>query len=57
MGKRSNKQKCSLCKGEITFLYMPMVQWKITGNLCGLCYEKKLAEYYLPSSGRAKENS
>jgi hypothetical protein len=56
MGKRGNKQKCILCNGEITVLYIPMEQWKISGNLCGRCYVKKLTEYYLPSSEAAKRN-
>jgi hypothetical protein len=56
MGKRSNKLKCSLCNGEITFMYRPMEQWKTSGNLCGRCYDKKLVEYYLPSGVSTEKN-
>jgi len=49
MGKRSNKQKCSLCSGDITFTYKPMEQWKISGTLCGTCYGRKLADHYFSS--------
>ncbi len=57
MGKRGNKHKCILCNGEITILYTPMEQWKISGSLCGRCYGKKLTEYYLSSSEATKRNS
>ena len=53
MGKRGN---CSICNGEIIFLYKPMEQWRISGNLCGVCYGRKLNEYYILSRG-ARENN
>ena len=57
MGKHGNKRKCILCNGEITILYTPMEQWKISGNLCGRCYGKKLTDYYLSSSEVMKRKS
>ncbi len=57
MGNRSDKLKCSLCNGEITFVYKPMEQWKISGNLCGECYDRKLVEYYLPSGISTRSNT
>lgn len=24
-----------------------MEEWNISGNLCGVCYEKKLTEFYI----------
>ena len=53
MGKRN---KCSICDGEIIFIYRPMEQWKISGNLCGHCYGKKLTEYYSLSREATKRN-
>jgi hypothetical protein len=57
MGNRSDKLKCSLCNGEITFMYKPMEQWNISGNLCGDCYDRKLVEYYLPSGISTRRNT
>ncbi len=37
-----------LCGNGITnFRYKAMLQWNISGELCGKCYGKKLTEYYI----------
>ncbi len=40
------KEKCKICKGQITNTFYPMEDWKIEGPLCGDCYSKKIAEHY-----------
>ena len=39
--------KCTLCGNNISFRYKAMPQWNIPGNLCGVCYGKKLTDYYI----------
>jgi hypothetical protein len=39
--------KCVLCGNKLTFKYKPMEEWKITGYICGVCYEKNLTEFYI----------
>jgi len=40
------KEKCVVCNGKIEFQFKPMEEWKMDGTLCGICYSKKLNEYY-----------
>lgn len=49
-----NTVKCIWCKNAVVFRFKPMAQWKLGGDgyLCGDCYEKKLAEYYLTPDRR-----
>ena len=45
--------KCALCGsilGEVT--YQPMLQWNISGLICGQCYDKKLTEHYIAPDRR-----
>jgi len=39
-------EKCSLCNNLLKIKYIPMKEWKISGILCGICYSKKISEYY-----------
>jgi hypothetical protein len=49
-----NLAKCIFCKNIVVFRFKPMPQWNVSeeGYLCGDCYEKKLAEYYLTPDRR-----
>jgi hypothetical protein len=42
-----NDLKCVLCGNELTFKYKSMEEWKISGYICGICYDKKLSEFYI----------
>jgi hypothetical protein len=44
-----NDVKCALCGNTLTFRYKSMEEWNISipGYLCGICYEKKLSEFYI----------
>jgi hypothetical protein len=45
---RIKSLKCVLCENDIiNFRYKAMLQWNISGDLCGKCYGKKLAEHYI----------
>jgi hypothetical protein len=39
--------KCALCGNKLTFRYKSMEEWKISGFICGICYDKKLMEFYI----------
>ena len=46
---RAKSLKCAICGSDIVnFRYKAMLEWDISGNLCGKCYGKKLTEYYIP---------
>lgn len=49
-----NGVKCIWCKNAVVFRFKPMAQWNLAedGYLCGDCYGKKLAEYYLTPDRR-----
>lgn len=42
-----NDLKCVLCGNTLTFRYKSMEEWNLSGYLCGICYEKKLTEFYI----------
>jgi hypothetical protein len=42
-----NDFKCALCGNTVTFRYKSMEEWNISGYLCGVCYEKKLTDFYI----------
>jgi len=44
--------KCVLCGNKLTLKYKPMDEWKITGYICGVCYEKNLTEFYISPDRR-----
>jgi NAD-dependent oxidoreductase involved in siderophore biosynthesis len=47
MDMDKNDLKCVLCGNELTFKYKKMEEWKISGYICGICYDKKLSEFYI----------
>jgi NAD-dependent oxidoreductase involved in siderophore biosynthesis len=47
MDMDKNDLKCVLCGNELTFKYKSMEEWKISGYICGICYDKKLSEFYI----------
>ena len=49
-----NLAKCIWCKNTVVLRFKPMDQWNLAGDgyLCGDCYGKKLAEYYLTPDRR-----
>jgi hypothetical protein len=49
-----NVVKCIWCNNAVVFRFKPMAQWNLAvdGYLCGDCYGKKLAEYYLTPNRR-----
>ena len=49
-----NLAKCIWCKNAVILRFKPMAQWNLAGDgyLCGDCYGKKLAEYYLTPDRR-----
>ena len=42
-----NDLKCALCGNTVTFRYKSMEEWNISGYLCGMCYEKKITDFYI----------
>jgi NMD protein affecting ribosome stability and mRNA decay len=46
MGK-FQARKCVVCGNQIDFRYKAMPEWRIVGDLCGECYEKKLTDHYI----------
>ena len=42
-----NDLECVLCGNKLTFKYKSMEEWKISGYICGICYDKKLTEFYI----------
>ncbi|MGI9567790.1 MAG: hypothetical protein ACR2LL_12365 [Nitrosopumilus sp.] len=40
------KDKCAICGEKIQLRFNPMDEWEIEGSLCGVCYSKKINEYY-----------
>ena len=50
----SLKSKCVTCGNGISdFRYKSMLEWDISGDLCGKCYGRKLTEYYIPEERQA----
>jgi hypothetical protein len=47
-----NDLKCVLCGNTLTFRYKSMEEWNISGDLCSICYEKKLTEFYISPDRR-----
>lgn len=43
-----NVLKCALCGNKLIFRYKSMEEWKISGYICGMCYQNKLTEFYIP---------
>lgn len=43
---------CALCGATLKFKYRPMEGWKISGLLCGKCYENKLIDHYIADDRR-----
>jgi hypothetical protein len=44
---KSRDLKCVVCGDHVMVRYKAMPEWNIEGDLCGKCYEKKLADHYL----------
>lgn len=45
---RVKSLRCALCgEGIINCRYKAMLQWNISGELCGKCYGKRLTEHYI----------
>ena len=49
-GKTLKSALCGSDLGEVT--YQPMLQWNISGLICGQCYDKKLTEHYIAPDRR-----
>jgi hypothetical protein len=47
MDKFQGNRKCAICGNQIGFRYKAMPEWRIVGDLCGECYEKKLTDHYI----------
>jgi len=40
-------RKCVVCGDHVSIRYRAMSEWKIKGDLCGKCYDKKLTNHYI----------
>jgi hypothetical protein len=55
MGLGRSQIKCRECGKEIKdFKYAAMPEWDVSEYLCGICYSKRLSEYYIKHEGKDK---
>ncbi len=56
MGLGKSQIRCKICEKEIKdFKYIAMPEWNISEYLCGICYSKRLAEYYIKHEEKDKK--
>jgi hypothetical protein len=56
MGLGRSQTTCRICGKEIKdFKYVAMPEWDISEYLCGVCYSKRLSEYYIKHEDKDKK--